>query len=95
MLCRAAVQVVEKITLPFLPATYSAEIVDYTPRSKRGDDYVYSHNRAVWEYVPRGCALLRVRAPASAGGKTYLRWALRANRKFTGHEVGTGCVLLS
>jgi len=55
--------------------------------SKAGDDVVYSRNRDVWEKLPRGCAILRIERPDQP---PMLQWAVRANRKFTGHEDDEG-----
>jgi len=61
-----------------------AELIDLSPKG-RVDDEVFSKHRDVWERITRGCAVLRL-IPATAGAPPILRWAIRANNKFTGHE---------
>jgi hypothetical protein len=58
-------------------------MLDFAPRSQQGDDWVYSQHPKVWKWIPRGCAMLRVTGPDD---RIHLRWAVRSNRKFTGHE---------
>lgn len=58
-------------------------MLDFAPKSPRGDDMVYERNPKVWKKVPRGCAILNLVGPK---GEKKVMWAVRANRKFTGHE---------
>ena len=66
-----------------------AELVDLSPKG-RVDDEVFAQHRDVWEKITRGCAVIRLHptaeAGAGAGAVPIVRWAVRANRKFTGHE---------
>lgn len=63
---------------------YQVEMLDYAPKSRMGDDYVYSNDDEVWRRLPRGCAIIVFTELAS--DNVTMRWAVRANRKFTGHE---------
>lgn len=64
-----------------------AELIDLSPKG-RVDDEIFEKHRDVWERITRGCAVLRLTPTAAAGmgAQPILRWAVRANRKFTGHE---------
>ena len=59
-----------------------AELHDFSPKG-RVDDEIFSSNRTVWERITRGCAVLKL---ITHTGETIYRWAVRANKKFTGHE---------
>jgi len=87
----AAAAHVRCVTEDLPPAVYaevsehvsSVSLIDLSPRG-RIDDVIYEKHRDVWERVTRGCALIRI--ALKQGGEPILRWAVRANRKFTGHE---------
>eukprot|EP00808_Paulinella_micropora_P004269 g68956.t1 len=66
---------------------WTGTLMDFAPmvggKGGPGDDWVYQTQHDVWENVPRGCAMLQLGSP---NGTTRHMWAVRANRKFTGHE---------
>lgn len=64
-----------------------AELIDLSPKG-RVDDEVFAEHRDVWEKITRGCAVIRLHPTPAAGvnATPIMRWAVRANRKFTGHE---------
>ena len=70
-----------------IPAGYSAEIIDFSP-NRRQDDEMYSRNHNIWLQLTRGCAMLLITHP---DGSQQYYWAVRANRKFTGHEDDSSC----
>ena len=71
----------------FLPSFsgYDCSILDVSPKGQRGDDAVYASNPEIWNRVPRGCALLQFEK-IDDPKLVYMFWAVRANKKFSGHE---------
>lgn len=86
--CEFVRSVVQEIPFPSLDKSGAKVfIIDFAPKAiKRkglGDDEIYASNPEVWRNIPRGCAMIKI---VTAKGEEVLRWGVRANRKFTGHE---------
>jgi hypothetical protein len=82
-LVREVVEVLPAIVHADCAVITSAELRDYSPKG-RVDDEVFEKHRDVWERITRGCAVIKINVKDAA--EPVWRWAVRANRKFTGHE---------
>lgn len=91
-MCVMCVMCVPRLVCPVSRVVYSVGLSPCRPCASHCPWFVsgsYEQNPDIWEKVPRGCAIFvayDTRKERWAEGSYHMCWAVRANKKFTGHE---------